>query len=146
MFTGRCRKTAFSAFLLLTIIATSSSAQKQQRRNATPAPQTATTSKSPTHADLLRGEYGRYRSNNDLLFYDLDIRVDPEKKFVSGRNTIQFKMLKDDNRIQLDLYDNLTVDKIIFDPNLLRTAGEYKLKKQVDYSYPLLLKHEPDPG
>ena len=74
------------------------------------------TQKPVTHADKLRGEYGRYRANNDLLFYHLDIRVDPEKKFVSGSNQIRFKMLKDDTRIQLDLYDNLQVDKIVFDP------------------------------
>jgi len=77
---------------------------------ATDAPQSST----PTHADILRGDYGRYRANNDLLFYDLDIRVDPEKKFISGRNTIRFKMLRDDTRIQLDLYDNLKVDEIVF--------------------------------
>ena len=67
---------------------------------------------SPTHANILRGEYGRYRANNDLLFYHLDVRVDPQKKFISGKNTIRFRMLSDDNRIQLDLYDNLNVDKI----------------------------------
>src|SRR3954467_191627 len=70
--------------------------------------------RTPTHADVLRGEYGRYRANNDLLFYHLDIRVDPEKKFVSGKNTIRFKMLKDDSRIQLDLIDTLQIDKILF--------------------------------
>jgi aminopeptidase N len=69
---------------------------------------------APTHADILRGEYGRYRANNDLLSYHLDIRIDPEKKFVRGANVIRFKMLKDDNRIQLDLYDNLKVDHIYF--------------------------------
>lgn len=52
----------------------------------------------PTHANILREEYGRSRANNDLLFYHLDIRVDPEKKFLSGKNTIRFKMLKDDTR------------------------------------------------
>ncbi len=46
------------------------------------APQT-TNPKPPTHADILRGEYGRYRANNDLLWYDLDIRVDPAREFVS---------------------------------------------------------------
>ena len=71
-----------------------------------------TTQQPPTHSNILRGEYGRYRANNDLLFYHLDIRVDPERKFVSGKNTIRFKMLKDDTRIQLDLYDNLKIDKI----------------------------------
>jgi aminopeptidase N len=79
-----------------------------QTPQLTVAPQTA-----PTHADILRGEYGRYRANNDLLSYHLDIRIDPDKKFVSGKNTIWFKMLKDDTRIQLDLYDNLKVDKIV---------------------------------
>ena len=32
---------------------------------------------APTKADLLRGAYGRYRANNDLLSYHLDVRVDP---------------------------------------------------------------------
>jgi aminopeptidase N len=68
----------------------------------------------PTHADILRGAYGPYRANNDLLFYDLDIRVDPDKKFLSGKNTIRFKMLQDGTRIQLDLHEALRVDKILF--------------------------------
>ena len=81
--------------------------------------QAATPSRSrnhgePTRADILRGAYGPYRANNDLLFYHLDIRVDPEKKFISGKNTIRFKMLKDDTRIQLDLTDALNIDKILF--------------------------------
>jgi hypothetical protein len=66
-----------------------------------------------TRANILRGEYGRYRANNDLLSYHLDIRVDPEKKVVSGKNTIRFKMLQDDTRIQLDLYADLAVDRIL---------------------------------
>src|ERR1700674_4239075 len=105
MFTCGFGKPIFSVCLLLTIAVTSLFAQRQER-TATPAPQTASTPKTPTHADVLRGEYGRYRANNDLLFYDLDIRVDPEKKVISGKNTIRFKMLRDDNRIQLDLYEN----------------------------------------
>ena len=30
--------------------------------------------------ELLRGEYGRYRANNDLLHYDLDVRIDPDEE------------------------------------------------------------------
>jgi hypothetical protein len=60
---------------------------------------------APTHADLLRGEYGPYRANNDLLYYRLHVRVDPEKKFLSGDNSIRFKMLQDGTRIQLDLHE-----------------------------------------
>jgi aminopeptidase N len=94
--------------LLLTFATTLFSAQTQQ---LTGTPQTA---KPPTHADLLRGEYGRYRANNDLLFYHLEVRVDPEKKYLRGMNTIRFRMLKDDTRIQLDLHEALHVDKILF--------------------------------
>jgi aminopeptidase N len=78
-----------------------------------PATQTLPPLRPPTRADILRGEYGRYRANNDLLSYHLDVRVDPEKKFISGKNTVRFKMLRDDTRIQLDLYANLEVDKIL---------------------------------
>ena len=75
---------------------------------------------TPTRADILRGEYGRYRANNDLLYYHLDVRIDPEKKFISGKNTIRFKMLSDDKRIQLDLYDNLNIDKIMLGTETLK--------------------------
>ncbi len=67
----------------------------------------------PSRADILRGEYGPYRANNDLLSYHLDIRVDPDKKFISGKNTVRFRMLEDGRRIQLDLYAHLKVDKIL---------------------------------
>ena len=75
-------------------------------------PEPPTTLRAPSRAELLRGEYGRYRANNDLLYYDLDVRIEPEKKWISGRNTVRFKMLKDDNRIQLELFANLNVDRI----------------------------------
>ena len=48
----------------------------------------------PTRAEMLRGAYGPYRANNDLLYYHLDVRVDPAKKFIGGKNTIRFRMLR----------------------------------------------------
>ena len=72
----------------------------------------AATASAQSRADVLRGEYGRYRANNDLLSYHLDVRVDPDQKFLKGHTEIRFKMLKDDNRIQLDLHDALNVDSI----------------------------------
>lgn len=67
----------------------------------------------PTRYDMLRGAYGPFRANNDLLYYHLDVRIDPEKKFISGKNTIRFRMLKDGTRIQIDLTDKLDIDKIL---------------------------------
>ena len=74
----------------------------------------------PTRAAILRGAYGPYRANNDLLYYHLDIRVDPEKQFVNGKNTIRFRMLRDGMRIQLDLRESLTIDKILMGTTALK--------------------------
>jgi aminopeptidase N len=82
------------------------------RGQQAPTPPTSTLG-PPTRADLLRGQYGRYRANNDLLSYHLDVRVDPEKKSITGKNTIRFRMLADDTRIQLDLAASLNVDRIL---------------------------------
>jgi aminopeptidase N len=68
----------------------------------------------PTRYDMLRGAYGPFRANNDLLYYHLDIRVNPETKYISGKNTIRFRMLKDGRRIQIDLTEALNIDKILF--------------------------------
>ena len=78
----------------------------------------------PSRADILRGEYGPYRANNDLLFYHLDIRVDPDRKFISGKNTIRFRMLKDGTRIQLDLHAALNIDKILLGDTRLEYQRE----------------------
>lgn len=67
----------------------------------------------PTRAQILRGMYGPHRANNDLLYYYLDIRVDPENKTMAGKSSIRFRMLEDGNRIQIDLYESLTVEKIL---------------------------------
>ena len=95
------RATGLSIAIVVVFLLSSVFAQQPQR---TPPPSTL---RAPTRAEILRGEYGRYRANNDLLYYDLDVRVDPEKKWISGKNTIRFKMLKDDTRIQLELFCEL---------------------------------------
>jgi aminopeptidase N len=92
---------------------------------------------TPTRFDILRGEYGPYRSNNDLLFYHLDVRVDPDKKYLSGKTTVRFRMLKDDNRIQLDLHGALKVDKIVL---IDSTRQSNRVRSETD------LKYERDSG
>ena len=127
--------------LLLLIISSSVGAQSQPpSQPAPPAPRPAAAPpplRPPTRADILRGEYGRYRANNDLLSYRLDIRVDPEKKSISGTNTIRFRMLEDDTRIQLELYDNLAIDGI----RLGATALKYERElNTVFVDFPATLK------
>ena len=98
----------------------SQQAQRQRR-----AYQRRQPGEPPTPAELLRAEYGPYRANNHLLFYHLDIRVDPVKKWVSGKNTVRFKMLKDGNRIQLDLVPTMNVDKIVMGTTKLKYDRQY---------------------
>ncbi|MGE0813820.1 MAG: M1 family metallopeptidase [Vicinamibacterales bacterium] len=77
-----------------------------------PAPPPPSSMRAPTPADVLRGAYGRYRANNDLLYYVLDVRVDPQARSIRGTNAIRFRMLSDDTRIQLELYEDLQVASI----------------------------------
>jgi len=87
-------------------------------------------------ADTLRGSYGPYRENNDLLTYALDVRVDPTEKFLAGVNTIRFRMLEDGDRIQLDLFENMVVDSILFGDEVLSYTRD---GKAVFVDFPALL-------
>ncbi len=98
---------AFAFFGVLAGVAAGVAAQTAPPPPSTEAP--------PTSADILRGEYGRYRANNDLLFYRLNVRVDPATKSITGTNTIRFRMLSDDTRIQLELHPDLAVDRILLE-------------------------------
>ena len=100
--------------------AASTSAATLQHATPPATPPAAPTPAPPTRADILRGAYGPYRVNNDLLSYHLDLRVDPEKQSISGKNSIRFKMLTDGARIQLDLHPVLNVDKILLGATTLQ--------------------------
>ena len=119
---------------------------QQKMSTATPAAAKVNDAEvAPTRLDLLRGAYGEDRANNDLISYHLDIRVDPEKKYISGKNTIRFKMLKDGKRIHLDLNEALKIDKI-----LLVEDGRGAQKQDGDVKSPLQdgvdLKYSRDSG
>ncbi len=72
-----------------------------------------------TRKDTLQGRYGLFRSNNDLLHYDLSVKIDIENKYLTGNNTITFTMLRDSRTIQIDLFKDMHIDSIVFnDQNL----------------------------
>ena len=103
-----------------------SGAAKASAVEAAPAPagQVSAAKDEPTRDALLRGGYGPFRANNDLLFYHLNIRVDPEQKSIAGTNTIRFRMLADGTRIQLDLTPQLAVDSIKLKGRALKYVRE----------------------
>jgi aminopeptidase N len=97
----------------------------------------ADVAKVPTKDDLLRGGYGPYRANNDLLFYALKLRVDPEAKTIAGTNLVRFKMLEDGRKIQLELTPELTLDSILFEGKPLNYTHE---ERTLWIEFPRVLK------
>lgn len=95
------------------------------------------TQRAPSAADLRRGEYGRYRANNDLLHYVLDVRVDPDRRFISGTNTIRFRMIENDTRIQLELHPALQVDGIVMEG---RPLGHERVASTLYVNFPRALR------
>lgn len=77
-----------------------------------------------TRADSLRGTLNEFRSVYDVTFYDLNLTVDPEQQFISGSNTIYYKVINDFRRIQIDLFANMGIDSIVFDNKVLQYKRE----------------------
>jgi len=67
-----------------------------------------------TRQDTLQGGLRPERTNYDVQRYDLNIKVDPDKKFISGYNDVTFKVVETTAKIQLDLFANMRVDSIVF--------------------------------
>ncbi|HVT97632.1 MAG TPA: M1 family metallopeptidase [Acidobacteriaceae bacterium] len=113
----------FSAALVLAAAAHAQTTPSQPTPAQAPAPTTAAQTQRPRPTDavaalpdrtmMLRGAYGPFRANNDLLYYHLTVRVDPTNQTLKGKNTIRFRMLHDASRIQLDLQEPLQIDKIL---------------------------------
>lgn len=72
-----------------------------------------------TKQDTLRGSITPERSWWDLTYYHLNIKVNPDKKFISGKNTIQYKVLKNETVMQIDLQPPLKLTKAIQNKNEL---------------------------
>jgi len=65
-----------------------------------------------TEADSLRGSLRPERAF-DVQKYHLKLKVEPEKQFISGSNTISFIAEENLSRIQIDLFENMQVDSIL---------------------------------
>ncbi len=66
-----------------------------------------------TEADTLRGSL-RAERNYDVLKYNLQVKVVPEEKYISGFNSISFKAEDGLPVMQVDLFRNMNVDSILF--------------------------------
>ncbi len=67
-----------------------------------------------TRADTLRGMLTPLRTCYDVTYYHLDLVIDTASRSVAGSVLIQFKVVDDFDRMQIDLFDNLKIEKILF--------------------------------
>jgi aminopeptidase N len=75
--------------------------------------------------DSLQGGLRPERTSFDVLRYDLNIRINPAEKYLSGYNDISFIVKKNTRRIQLDLFANMQVDSIVFEEKKLNYNREF---------------------
>ena len=79
-----------------------------------------------THQDTLRGSITPERAWWDLTYYHLNIKVDPNLKYISGTNTIQYKVIGSQKDLQIDLQPPLKITKVIQDGEKLQVRHEGK--------------------
>lgn len=65
-----------------------------------------------TRQDSLRGTLNPYRACYDVGFYNLNLRINPEEQSIQGFNEIHFTATTDFQELQIDLFENLDIEKI----------------------------------
>ncbi|MEN5435661.1 MULTISPECIES: M1 family metallopeptidase [Sphingobacterium] len=75
--------------------------------------------------DSLRGQLTPLRTCYDVTYYHLDVDINIPKRSIAGSNLIKFKTIQDFNRIQIDLFDNMAIDKILYRGKQLKYTREF---------------------
>jgi aminopeptidase N len=70
--------------------------------------------------DTLRGSITPERIWWDLTYYHLKVQVDPEKRYISGENTIKYTVLSANQTMQIDLQAPLNITKVTQDGKKLK--------------------------
>ena len=73
-----------------------------------------------THQDTLRGSITKEREWWDLTYYHLNIKVNTVEKSITGTNIIEYRVLKQLQKIQIDLQPPMEITKIVQDGQKLQ--------------------------
>ncbi len=65
-----------------------------------------------TRQDTLRGSITKERAWWDLIHYSLNVKVDDKNKYISGSNTVKYKVLENYSILQIDLQKPLKITKV----------------------------------
>ena len=96
-----------STFLIASVIAFFSFTSPAEAQYISPS------QKLFTRQDTLRGSITPERAWWDLLFYHLDIKVNPSDSTIFGTNTVVYKALKGSSVMQIDLQEPLNLLKAV---------------------------------
>jgi aminopeptidase N len=77
-----------------------------------------------TRQDTLRGSITPERAWWDVTYYHLNIKVEPDKKFISGSNTIHYNVIDVQKDLQIDLQPPLKITKVVQDGEELEVIDE----------------------
>lgn len=80
--------------------------------------------KTFTRQDTLRGSITAERAWWDLTYYHLDMKVNPKTKYINGKNTVQYKVLKSGKTMQIDLQEPMNISKVEQSGKLLEFSRE----------------------
>jgi len=94
-----------------------------------------------TRRDSLQGSLRPERTCFDVLRYDLNLTIEPKYKSLVGFNDITFKVVEKTAKIQLDLFENMKVDSIVFKNKKLTYKREMDAVF-VDFNSPLEINSE----
>jgi len=92
-----------------------------------------------THQENLRGSITAERSWWDLTHYHLDIKVDPKARTISGTNTMKYKVLAEQKRLQIELQAPMNLEKVV------QNGKAVSIEKD-GYSYFITLSSEQNIG
>ncbi len=97
---------------------------------------TSSYSQEFTKQDSIRGSITPERAWWDVQHYDLDVTIDIDQKKISGKNTISYTVLAQEQVMQIDLQEPMLLTKAVQDGKVL------KVLREGDFHYILLVKDQ----
>ncbi len=77
-----------------------------------------------TRQDTLRGSITPERAWWDLQHYNLSVEVKPDEKYILGSNTVSYKVLSENNTMQIDLQTPMKIESILQNGKKLTFTSE----------------------
>jgi len=92
-----------------------------------------------SRADVLRGALRAERTCFDVNFYDLNLFINIDTKEISGSNKMFFTTIEDFTRLQIDLFENMEIDQILYKNEPINFKREFNA---VFVDFPSVIKKE----